>query len=54
MIKPVSEVQPVDLKEVEKKLEEMHIKDLEIGGKRELKGPLATAVWKCQPKIDHL
>ena len=45
MIKPVSEVQPVDLKEVEKKLEEMHIKDLEIGGKRELKGPLATAVF---------
>jgi len=37
--------EPVDLKEVEKKLEELHIKDLEIGGKRELKGPLGTAVF---------
>ncbi len=37
--------QPVDIKEVEKKLEELHIKDLEIGGKRDLKRPFGTVVF---------
>lgn len=36
---------PVDLKEVEKKLEELHIKDLEIGGKRELAGLTGAVVF---------
>ena len=37
----------VDIKDVEKKLEEMKIKDLEIGGMREFKpqSPLAIAVY---------
>lgn len=37
----------VDIKEVEKKLEEMKIKDLEIGGMREFRpnGPLAIAIY---------
>jgi TRAP transporter 4TM/12TM fusion protein len=39
-----TEFTPVDIKDVEKKLEEMHIKDLEVSGGRELIRPLAIAV----------
>jgi len=35
---------PVDIKEVEKKLEEMHIQDLEVSGGRPLKQPFAIIV----------
>jgi len=35
----------VDIKEVEQKLEEMHIKDIEVSPGRELKGPLYIAVF---------
>jgi len=41
----MNEEKVVDIKEVEKKLEEMHIKDIEISGGRELKGPLYIAVF---------
>jgi len=39
------EEQVVDLKEVETKLEEMHIKDVEVSPGRELKGVLSIAVF---------
>ncbi len=39
-----TEFTPVDIKDVEKKLEEMHIKDLEISGGRNLMKPFAVAV----------
>ena len=35
----------VDIKEVAHKLEEMHIKDIEVSGGREFKGPLSVAVF---------
>jgi TRAP transporter 4TM/12TM fusion protein len=35
----------VDIKEVVHKLEEMHIKDIEVSGGREFKGPLSVAVF---------
>lgn len=35
----------VDIKEVEKKLEEMHIKDIEVSGGRELEGFLGGAIF---------
>jgi len=38
------EFAPVDIKEVEKKLEEMHIKDLEVSGGRPLKQPFSIIV----------
>jgi len=38
------EYAPVDIKDVEKKLEEMHIQDLEVSGGRPLKRPFAIAV----------
>jgi TRAP transporter 4TM/12TM fusion protein len=41
----MNEEKVVDIKEVEKKLEEMHIKDIEISPGRELKGPLYIAVF---------
>jgi len=45
--KPSIDDLAVDIKDVEKKLEEMKIKDLEIGGMREFKpkSPLAIAVY---------
>jgi TRAP transporter 4TM/12TM fusion protein len=39
-----TEFVPVEMKEVEKKLEEMHIKDLEVSGGRDLMRPFAIAV----------
>jgi len=41
----MNEEKVVDIKEVEKKLEEMHIKDVEISAGRELKGPLSIAIF---------
>src|SRR4030065_426374 len=41
----MNEEKVVDIKEVEKKLEEMHIKDIEVSPGRELKGPLNIAVF---------
>jgi len=41
----MNEEKVVDIKEVEKKLEEMHIKDIEVSPGRELKGPLYIAVF---------
>ena len=41
----MNEEKVVDIKEVEKKLEEMHIKDIEVSGGRELKGALYMAVF---------
>jgi TRAP transporter 4TM/12TM fusion protein len=41
----MNEEKVVDIKEVEEKLEEMHIKDIEVSPGRELKGPLNTAVF---------
>ncbi|MEW6532435.1 MAG: TRAP transporter permease [Thermodesulfobacteriota bacterium] len=38
------EFAPVDIKDVEKKLEEMHIKDLEVSGGRPLKQPFSIIV----------
>ncbi|MEW6111722.1 MAG: TRAP transporter permease [Thermodesulfobacteriota bacterium] len=38
------EYAPVDIKDVEKKLEEMHIKDLEVSGGRPLKQPFSIIV----------
>jgi TRAP transporter 4TM/12TM fusion protein len=40
----MNEEKVVDIKEVEKKLEEMHIKDIEVSPGREFKGPLYVAV----------
>ncbi len=39
-----NEFAPVDIKDVEKKLEEMHIKDLEVSGGRPLKQPFSIIV----------
>jgi TRAP transporter 4TM/12TM fusion protein len=39
-----NEFAPVDIKDVEKKLEEMHIKDLEVSGGRPLKQPFSVIV----------
>ncbi len=41
----MNEEKIVDIKEVAHKLEEMHIKDIEVSGGRELKGPLSIAVF---------
>ena len=41
----MNEEKVVDIKEVEKKLEAMHIKDIEVSPGRELKGPLYIAVF---------
>ncbi|MDI6762251.1 MAG: TRAP transporter permease [Thermodesulfobacteriota bacterium] len=41
----MNEEKVVDIKEVEKKLEEMHIKDIEVSGGRELTGILFKAVF---------
>lgn len=41
----MDEEKVVDIKEVEKKLEEMHIKDIEVSAGRELKGTLFTVVF---------
>lgn len=41
----MNEGKVVDIKEVARKLEEMHIKDIEVSGGREFKGPLSVAVF---------
>ncbi|MBM4308369.1 MAG: TRAP transporter permease [Deltaproteobacteria bacterium] len=41
----MAEEKVVDIKEVEKKLEEMHIRDIEVSGGRELTGVLSKAVF---------
>ncbi len=41
----MNEEKVVDIKEVEKKLEEMHIKDIEVSGTRELTGILSKAIF---------
>ncbi|MBM4307481.1 MAG: hypothetical protein FJ123_12205, partial [Deltaproteobacteria bacterium] len=41
----MAEEKVVDIKEVEKKLEEMHIRDIEVSGGRELTGFLSKAVF---------
>ncbi len=41
----MNEEKVVDIKEVEKKLEEMHIKDIEVSGVRELTGILSKAIF---------
>ena len=41
----MEDAQVVDIKEVEKKLAEMKIKDIEISGGRELKGVLKNALF---------
>ena len=41
----MAEEKVVDIKEVEKKLEEMHIKDIKVSGGRELTGILSKAVF---------
>ena len=41
----MNEEKVVDIKEVEQKLEEMHIKDIEVSPGREFKGPLFTAIF---------
>ncbi len=41
----MNEEKVVDMKEVEKKLEEMHIKDIEVSPGRELKGFLSKAIF---------
>lgn len=41
----MSEEKEVEIKEVEKKLEEMRIKDIEVSPGRELKGPLSIAIY---------
>ena len=41
----MNEEKVADIKEVARKLEEMHIKDIEVSGGREFKGPLSVAVF---------